>query len=287
MHTPGWNRLRKRLQKSAILLILGVLILIRVVDYYTTKIQVLQQQRDDQQLALNASEVELKRVDSEVKKNTNKVKKLSDMVATQSTQIQNFIVKNESIKDELLIYVLSQIIQAYIKKEEPIPTYIRSAMYYERVYSKKYPKYREAYSWKTTLKILYIEAGFTLDPKIGPRTELGCPQIREYEEERDRSGKIIKTPQLYNLLCSLGYRQSSYNGTIGLYRTNAEVQVHCFEEWFTMKLKDCNGELVPSIVAYNSRVSLPLESLYWFKYLRVSHLVDNWIDQAQQEVSKF
>lgn len=298
MHTTNWNRVRKRLQKSAILLILIVLILFTVADHLISTVTTLYTQVADLKGKLKDTNDKLLQSEKNLEENSTKIDKLNKTILAQKGDYQKLFKKNKNIRDEFFIERLARRIFDYYVTREPdrmishlnpgnIIEYIRSSMLYEEIYSKKYPKYKLKYDWKIAMSMLRVEGKY--DKFAGPSTAgaLGAPQILEFEYYKDKKGKVHKINQLYNTLCELGYKKETYGKTIDFYLQTPKVQVDCFYFWYTRKLKDMHGSFIAAIVAYNGRQDFPEQSEYWFDYSKCRNTLQKEIEGAYSDANRF
>lgn len=279
----NWNRLRKRLLKTNVILILCLVAVVYLLKWYMEKLDKKVFELEQVQSSLKVASAELITSKKDLEDNKTKINSLLSVIERQDKMIEKASARDFVMTRRTRNLELAKEIETYFLEVDPyrplravnardIYGYICACQDFEKVYKKLHPEYEKAYGWKTAMAILYIEAGYEKDPKQGPAYELGCAQMLEHEMYK---GKRINS--LYNMLVRLGYKKETYTKTILAYRYTTKIQVHCLYEHLTEKLKDQKGNTMSAIVAYNSAKKFPEQSLYWLKYQRATSKLRGWI----------
>ena len=288
MRTTSWHRIRRRLKHTS----LGLLILCAVLTLFTVRAafeyNIAFHELAARSAALATLSLELQVANKELVDKKGKIDGLIGTIARQDALIEFTDRKNKDFHNRLFIWELTRQISLYCAKDpaarlcarNPVDIYemVSACMKYEGVYKKKYPKYKDDYNWMTMVRMLGIESNFELNPKPGPRTELGAPQICEIDT--DRRGN--RTPVLYSILKLIGAGKPTYGLTIDHYRSDPDTQINAMYQYFTWKLRDTHGDLKKAIVAYNSYYAVPELSPYWYQYQLFSRRSAVWISEARK-----
>jgi hypothetical protein len=290
-YTTSWNRVRKQLQRFTLLLALTICVLLLLTNNVLESYAELSIKLWIAKGELKNLKSELITVKNEVEKNKNKTDKLLKTIKWQRKEILERDTRADEIRKKLFLNELSKEVISYLADSDPlirikncnqrdIYLFLHFCKKYELIYKKKYPKYEKYYDWKMAAKIIFLESHFAKDPPQGKASELGGPQILEYEFPV----KQQKVMHLYPILKKLKHNKGDYHSTILSYRNTTSIQVDCFYEEFTSKLEMCGGDFTRALVAYNSYKNIPEESLYWIKYQRISNLFDGWIKKVDGRI---
>jgi len=285
MRLTQWAKMKVRMRTTTLLLALLASVALLVGDRALHEYFELRSSNE-------ALRTQVSEADTYVRENKGKIDALLNTIKRQDKSIRGLEDATDEYGKKIFEMELAKQIVGFITKADPakscfkvnvvdVQGYIHNCIKYEKIYGKKYPVYAGNFSWRAMMKVLYIENQYERNPPKGKATELGCPQIREFVYEKNRKGKVIRIPQLYNVLVRLGHKRASYETTINAYRQSTEIQVDCLYYFFYLKLKDCDGDFIHALVAYNSARQFPEVSVYWLKYQNATSLLNGWVEKAK------
>lgn len=289
MKITTWLEVRRYLKRTSLMFLLVALICV----WYSARIT---QDLFQVQTKLSGAQLELDRVNKEIKAKEGTIDGLEGTITRQNLQIKNAEATMTRWRQMLFNLELARDIVAYMQKEAddlPLRKASFNAIYqmiyyaqkYEKVYQKKYPEWKDHFSWRACLHMIWVESRFNLRCHSSQSAQ-GAPQILEFNNYKLKDGTVNpkKEKFLYPVLCALGYKKSSYEATIDAYLDSPEEQINAYYYVFALKLGDTKGQFMAAVVAYNYWRADPATSAYWYRYLSAKHKFNVWCADVEKKI---